>query len=609
MRLDRMASLMPSPADTFRAVFEQIFFPYLAVDLARLRDALREDPRASTALAIPLGGVEPDRRTVLAASMGGLLSKLSVPDEVISIIAGSAPIKGAGLSQAFVEMATSPGQYSILELGDELVWREESLWPVAYSTLFEQLVGILNVHRLAIRAETASLSQFPLLSEYARHMPTHLHYAVASLAAWLAGSVNVQYFAYYATQPQIAQPEINRRYAAQIGYTPDDAAELDESGMVVLPASLVLPLLDAQGDRSVFGTIPIDERNVANPPDERFSSAPPIPGFVLDRYHRAPFRARALEGCGCYGAHDVLRDHYRELYDELEHASLVRCKHYCAPVVEVGSVDEIRELIARVPIHEQPGLFFRGQPQMFTLRRTAGVRRLLFADSCGVEPSLTTSASRRPAYDYDHLHFALRHFLELELLARPDAADDLRNWQAGLASPGCELDYALMALAQHYGLPSHGLDITTSPEVAVWFATNLLEIDGDGRAGYRAIAAGDWPEAADQWPALFVHQVVTHSLRGSLHDCHELDAFGFGARRPARQHARFFLGGHSDHQNRLAESVVCVLRLRPGDYPTGLSFDRLFPSPDEDPGYRVMLEFADFAGLRGDIGVLRFHRA
>jgi hypothetical protein len=570
--------------------------------LARLRAALREDPKATTSIAIPLGGVEGDRRTVLASSIGGMLVKLTVPEEVIAVIASSAPIQGAGLSQAFLEMAHSVGDYGVLELGDELVWREESLWPVAYSTLFEQLVRILEVS--GPESIIATATGLTRLSDYARYMPTHLHYAVASLAAWLAGADNFQYFAYFATQPQLSQSQINRNYAVQIGYTPDDAAELDESGIVALPASLVLPLLTAQGAQlPVLGTLPIDEWNVANLPDEGFHGAPEIPGFVIDKYYRAPFRARPLEGYGCYGAHDVLRDHYQAFYDDVEAVSHVRCKHYTAPVLEVGTIGEIHELLGRIPIHEELGLFLRGQPRLFTLQRTEGVRRLLFADSCAVEPSLTTSASRRAGYDYDRLHFGLRFFLELKLLAVSDAAD---GWQAALASPACELDYALMALAQHYGLPSHGLDITTNPEVAVWFATNLLEI-GDGHAGYTAMSADDWPKHVDDWPVVFVHQAVTHSLRGSLHDCHELDAFGFGALRPERQSARFFLGGHSDHQNRIAESVVCVLRLRPADYDTGLSFDHLFPSPDEDAGYQVMLEFAEFAGLTSDIGVLRFH--
>ena len=80
----------------------------------------------------------------------------------------------------------------------------------------------------------------------------------------------------------------------------------------------------------------------------------------------------------------------------------------------------------------------------------------------------------------------------------------------------------------------------------------------------------------------------------------------FVAQRPTRQHARFFLGGHSDHQNRLAETVVCAFRLGPGDYETRHTFAELFPSPAEDVAYRVLLDFADWWPAANG-RVLRFH--
>jgi hypothetical protein len=104
-------------------------------------------------------------------------------------------------------------------------------------------------------------------------------------------------------------------------------------------------------------------------------------------------------------------------------------------------------------------------------------------------------------------------------------------------------------------------------------------------------------------------QNVTHSIQQSLHDCELLGEFGFEARRPAAQKARFFQGGHSDHQNRLAEAVVAVFRLAPGDYTTHLTFESLFPPPAEDPAYRIMLKFADskIYGAKHGRYVNRFH--
>ena len=94
----------------------------------------------------------------------------------------------------------------------------------------------------------------------------------------------------------------------------------------------------------------------------------------------------------------------------------------------------------------------------------------------------------------------------------------------------------------------------------------------------------------------------------SLHECEDLAASGFDARRPVAQDALFFQGGHSDHQNRLAEALVCVFRLTPGRYMTESSFESLFPAPNKDPAYHVMLEFAGFAfGQAFGRFVNRFH--
>jgi hypothetical protein len=150
-----------------------------------------------------------------------------------------------------------------------------------------------------------------------------------------------------------------------------------------------------------------------------------------------------------------------------------------------------------------------------------------------------------------------------------------------------------MALAQHYGFPSHGLDITDSDDVALWFATNRYHRDEvSRRASYQKLKVQDWPSDPTKWPVIVAGQCVTHSIQQSIHDCHELAEFGFEARRPIVQKAHFFQGGHSDHQNRLAEAVVCVFRLAPGDYATEASFDSLFPPPSEDPAYQTMLDFA-----------------
>jgi hypothetical protein len=115
-----------------------------------------------------------------------------------------------------------------------------------------------------------------------------------------------------------------------------------------------------------------------------------------------------------------------------------------------------------------------------------------------------------------------------------------------------------MALAQHYGIPTHGFDVTTNLDVATWFACNKFASLSDGKSTYRQLDPSSWPNDREKWPAVIVGQVVTHSLGMSLQSCEELGQFGIHALRPQRQHGLFFmvatLTTRTEWPNRLYES-------------------------------------------------------
>jgi hypothetical protein len=510
------------------------------------------------------------------------------------------------------------------------MWEEDSPWPAAYSTFIQQLLNVFSLHKSIIEIKVLEAGaplqaagyapeNIQILSEYPRQLPTHIHYAAASLGAWIGGAINVQYFSYYAAIRQIFHPPLNLAYAKRIGFQTDVAEKLNASGMIALPVTLVSPLMKAQrGTIPIFGSIPVDEINAVNQPDRSFMETKDIenplvlPGFMLDKYYRTTFLARQPGSYAFYGTRDLLRDHYTEFYNYLPEASLLRCKHYCVPLVDVSSAEELREHISAIPNRHSQGVFFRGQGRLYLLKRDPLVMQMLFGNSCRTEPSLTTSASRYTNYDYDLVHFALKQFLEQNILLRDEIVGSnlYQEWQSRSTSADCRLDSAILALAQHYGLPSHGLDVTNSVDVALWFATNVFSKDPvTGFSSYKRLQAEEWSHDPSEWPVVVACQSVTQSIQQSLHDCQELVDFGFGAERPNAQEARFFQGGHSDHQNRLAEAVVCVFRLTPGDYVTECSFESLFPSPSEDSAYRTMLEFAESEELGSPWGAFinRFH--
>jgi hypothetical protein len=596
----------------FFEVFRDLPFPHSAVDFGRLNKALSRNPQSY--IGMPLD-VEPQKRQFLIASWRGFLTGAKVPKTVREEIAHAIPLvkSGKGVFLLSVSKAPAAVKSTVQVINGRIIWEEDSYWPVAFSTVLNQFSNLVTIHRVLIevrRAETAkaleaqgySADLVDTQSEFPRLLPTRQHYAFASLGAWLGGAVNLQYFAYYATIRQIHHRDLNRKYLDRIGYDEKMVPAIDQSGLIAVPASLLAPLMETQGGSHLFGSLPIDEINAANPPsvsiDEHSKYAQentPL-GIVVDKYYRSPFWVRKPQHLGLYGANNVLRDHYQVFYSKLETTQLLRCKHYCIPVIEVSSIEEIRQHTAKIPVQDDSGIFFRGQTTLHTLQRAGGVSELLFADSCATEPSLTTSASRNLSYVYDDLHYVLRQFAEQQIYSSDRRLIPARaeHWRNVASSPQCELDYAIMALAQHYGLPSHGLDVTTSLDVAVWFAINAYWKDADTNvAGYKKLVASSWHDDVEKWPIIFACQNVTNTIRPSLRDCEELEEFGILARRPAKQFAKFFHGGHSDHQNRLAESVVCAFRLRPNSYETESTFEALFPSPDNDPAYEFMLKFAE----------------
>lgn len=594
--------------NVFLEVFGHVKFPKLAVDLERLEQAVHKKARAGSHLHVPLAAPAAKRSALLAAWRGLLRQVDDVPIE-IAIVASMLP-PGQAQTSALSLIGTK-GNFAITEQGDSLYWGEDSPWPAAYSSLVSQLVAITQLHSMlvsqrmqgtgdALNHQGFDASFMSTVSEYPRQMPTEIQYAMASLGAWLGGAMNIQYLSYYATIRQITHKRLNVTYAMRMNYSEQDANVLHGGGVALIPMNLYADVVLAQENATVFGSIPIDEFNGANLPSEEITRELPIadplskfPGLMLDKHYRAAFWARKLGKLALFGARDVLRDHYTDFYKSLSAESLVRCKHYCAPVVRVHSIDELRALVASIPLRGQGGIFFRGQGKLHLLTRGTEVQEVLFGGSCAREPSLVTAATRETDYTYDAVHFALRLFLEQKVLLRDRllAESRLKEWQEMVRSPACQLDRAIMALAQHYGIPTHGLDITRSPDVAAWFATNRYS-KLNGLARYDAIAPDAWPSSEEDWPVVIACQAVTHSTQGSLHDCEELDYFGFGAKRPTAQSALLFQGGHSDHVNRLAETVVCVFKLAPAVYETGQSFQGLFPAPGEDAAYRVMLDFA-----------------
>ena len=586
--------------------YSEIGFPFYAIDLGDLATFL-DHPRAheGSHYWINIEGVLPERMPGVAVALGRIMQQVTVPPEYPQHFADSHLIKQKpGLAEKLLNLTSNPDPtYRMSVLPERLAWEEISPWPVAYSTFFGQLGELIRVYALLIRKRCQELAGVSILDHTSRVLPTRFHYAAGSLGAWGGGTLNLQFLSFLAVSPSLGDPAINESVAVSLGYELSTAKILTESGLIAISHEMAETIFEAQGDSSLFGGTFVDEFNSANPPNgaELFKAKrKDRDGYLLDKHYRSSFRAHDLGSQALYGARDVLRDHYAAFYKNLVFADLLRCKHYCVPMIDVSNPAELSAITNEIPIHSKEGIFFRGQTSLYPLSRHAKVKSMLFGDSTSLEPSLGTSAARSN-FDYDQLHFALRYFIQDYVIRGASILEPFdegrKRWQELSLSPLCELDYAIMALAQHYGLPSHGLDVTTSTDIAIWFATNVWSKAGNW-ATYRRKTEAEWGDDPVRWPVVFACQQVTHSLGMSLQKCRELSGFGLSAVRPDRQEASFFHGGHSDHQNRLAETVVCVFRLKPGSWRTHASYEQLFPPLEEDPAYAAMLQFASTAAYQ-----------
>lgn len=628
--LEATAAPAVPPKEFYAAIMHWFAAPAFAVDLHQVGHNAKARWLSSPAeFHLPLGPASP-RDVAREAALSVLVSNIPPPQGLVDLFA-SAPVVREGFRKGpELHRAAHPSfRSSLRRQGQVLIWRTSGVWARGYSRFVDQMLNLMTSSQLRIEglaeAKARQLNEsglseevVDLVDQLSRVMPTRHHYAASSLGAWIGGAINMQYLSHWATDPQIRRPGDNLRYAAEMGYAKDEAEALDNGGMIAVPIPVASAIIQAQQSIQVVGGISVDEFNPMNPPAaglvEESLRVKDQRGLLIDRQYRAAFWRRPLAERALYGAETVMRDHYTGFYAAHPPAGIVRCKHYSAPVYDVRSPAELQALADSIPKRGEEGIVFRGQEKLHLLERPEPIRKLLFGSSCADEPSFPSSAARQ-RFDYDSLHFQLLYYLEnfgLDFPRSPGRLGDkiYERWRAARVSPACEIDYAAMALAQHYGLPSHGLDVTEDLTVATWFATHAYRAGDDGLADYTRLRAEDWPSNPTDWPVVAMLQPVTWSLRGSLQDCHGLDAFGLAALRPERQKARFFLGGHADHQNRLAEALVCVARLAPGDYSSALSFEHLFPSPDDDPAYRVMLGFANYRPFwkSGALRVARFRR-
>lgn len=240
--------------------------------------------------------------------------------------------------------------------------------------------------------------------------------------------------------------------------------------------------------------------------------------------------------------------------------------------------DDLLAALARVTVDvDDARIGYRGQYREYELHRHPAICQALYGDAEAREPSLLPSSARR-TIDFDAALVEWCSLLNLYLAEAPrhvtnsPLARDIRDEAEHLANSMNLYLYAL-ALAQHYGLPSNGLDVTDDLDVALFFALSTFEETGDhGVLRHRRRHSGE--------PAVLYVFAIPSRFYFEFERHGPIDAL---ALRPLRQTARFLHAGWGFSKNASARFLRAALYLDPtGDFGELPPSSGLFPGTTED---------------------------
>jgi hypothetical protein len=348
------------------------------------------------------------------------------------------------------------------------------------------------------------------------------------------------------------------------------------------------------------GLLPISEEELTNgtahnldayrdcfSPFSQIDTVRPSPnnatGLWVDPQYGLVYSDWIAQGGAVYGLTEFLPP---RTFDDDADLGFLRVPFARFPRLKVRSRAEVEAILARVrtalPPHGR--VLLRGQTREYTLGRAPSLLNALYGTSDVIEPSLVASASRfkidvngiMPEWS------ALLRFV-LDVLPSRREEDVRREWHAWFHS--YSFSRFAFSIAQHYGMPSSGLDATTSLDVALFFAFRQFSVvsETDAVAAYHP--KRDWSQPS----VIYVFVVPTRA--------HDIDfkgvrPAGLPAVRPERQGAVFLHRGwgfaSNDCARWLAQALYADEEFATEEIP---SASTLFPGEDEDPFAAALAAF------------------
>jgi hypothetical protein len=261
--------------------------------------------------------------------------------------------------------------------------------------------------------------------------------------------------------------------------------------------------------------------------------------------------------------------------DHLAYGRFLRVLFRRVPIIDVSSAADLARFVAQIASADDSiGLRWRGQNKEYYLARSEDELLRLFGDISVREPSLVPSAARSKL-EFAEVFPSWAAILDLFMSEIAGAYRSEENVTAEITNHRSSYNYRLWAFAtaQHYGLPSVGLDITTDFWTAVIFALHRFTIDKE--TSITSFIRVD--ESAE--PVLY----AMAGFENDLFDDKDLAPEVLQGDRPKAQQAHFFGTGWGKGINKAAERIFIAFRLlnhTAWTLPKNVS--ELFPTPEND---------------------------
>lgn len=309
----------------------------------------------------------------------------------------------------------------------------------------------------------------------------------------------------------------------------------------------------------------------------------PMDKVYVDEYYGRFFSADSLnKSVVPYGTEKVrIYDHGASI--SLPMVDVLRVPYRKIPVYKASTLEQIADAVEQMKAYSPDyKILFRGQNTIYTLldKRPKIETENLYGSYYGVkEPSFLSSLARKEL-DYGKVVTAWHNTCALLI-------EELRKIYSNINPTirlGEKFHLLSLGIAQHYGLPSVGLDLTDDLKTALWFAIY--------KAKYSSTVAvkAELIESACNTATLFVFRCPTRTVfryRDIIGD--------IGVHRPDVQSAYFNYCGWGLAKNQLAMNLMCAFRV-------DSTYDRylpnnyvrtLFPSIEDDSVLRILLDIKD----------------